>query len=179
MKYTVTVYYNENGKRLTNQFSRIEYIENKCKLSDDKIAEEIYKVIPQQLIDNIEIADSNFLDLAPGDVVKVVKQKTLSYGSETNVTIAKVVEINSHGIKLEDEKYYFGFDGKERSRKKKDVPYMEILTEEELYTYHVNVRFRELITELEAKIDSGDHYDLSNQDLEEIMMIFDRHKHDY
>lgn len=182
MIYTATVYYNELGKNLTNRDNVIIHIEEDHQLTEEHLTNLIHLKVPIQMIDRIVFENGNFKDVKVGELVKLTTPKTYNngWGYSNEWQLVKVVEINDRGIKIENHKSYFDFDGQEiNPRKKKDIHYIEFPTIDEIDSYNYNKANNYLINALEEAIRVGDHYNLTNDQLEAIMDIFNDEDDDF
>lgn len=177
MEYIISVKYNELGQKLTNKKSHeLKYVSD-FKPSQENINQFVFNEIPQQMVESFEMVDNSdgyLVSLKVGDLVKLITYKTYSYGQDSTIKIVKVKDINSKGIYIEDYKNPFDFNGVEISRKKKDISEIIIPNEDDLKTYFDNIRYNELINELESLIQLEEHYTLNNEQLEAILKIFNR-----
>lgn len=172
MIYIITVNYNERGKKLTGRNTIQLQMERDFKPTNIQVEEFVYEEVPEQMVDNFVLNEDNALaQLKVGDLVKLTQTITGHYSQTTRIDFVKIININESGIKVENVKNYFQFNGIEKTRKKKDIAKIEVPIEEELKSYYEEQKRNQFIEEIEELIETGSLTYLNNDELKEIVHI--------
>lgn len=170
MIYIITVNYNEKGKKLTGRNTIQLQMERDFKPTNIQVEEFVYEEVPEQMVDNFVLNEDNALaQLKVGDLVKLTQTITGPYSQTTRIDFVKIININESGIKVENVKNYFQFNGVEKTRKKKDIAKIEIPTEDEIKDYLKEIEKNELITEIEELVQNGALQYLDNYELKDML----------
>ena len=171
MLYTIIINYNEQGRKISKTNGYTFNVELNYKLTDDQVKELVYKEVPVELISDYSISESDFGTLNVGDIVKLTQTVTKTYSKETFINYCKVIEITDTYIVIDDYKNKFDFTGKEISRKKKDIAYITLPTNNELQSYYERIKRNELIDNIQCYI--NDDYTLGLLSTDELETIYE------
>ena len=185
MKYYITVYYNEKGKKLTKQDRYLFHIDCSYALSKEMMDYLVWNEVPHDLISSYSFDTSAvYSSLVPGDYVYVKFTKTERNGSSSSWTkMHEVKSVDNDKIVLDDFEYDFYLNGVAITRKKKDIPVLKIPSKEEVDEYKEQMKKEKLWGELydfvvEPNDNMDDPYDaplcpdyITSSDLEEVLNI--------
>ena len=188
MKYYITVYYNEKGKKLTKQDRYLFHIDYSYALSKEMMDYLVWNEVPHDLISSYSFDTSAvYSSLVPGDYVYVKCTKTERNGSSSWTEMHEVKSVDNDKIVLDDFEYDFYLNGVAITRKKKDIPVLKIPSKEEVDEYKEQMKKEKLWGELydfvvEPNDNKDDSYDdpscpdyITSSDLEEVLNILRRH----
>ena len=184
MKYYITVYYNEKGKKLTKQDKYQFHIDYSYDLSKEMMDYLVWNEVPHDLISSYSFDTSSiYSSLVPGDYVCVKCTKTERNGSSSWTEMHIVKSIDNDKIVLDDFEYDFYLNGVAITRKKKDIPVLKIPSKEEVDEYKEQMKKEKLWGELydfvvEPNNNMDDPYSaplcpnyITSSDLEEVLNI--------
>lgn len=188
MKYYITVYYNEKGKKLTKQDSYQFHIDCSYDLSKEMMDYLVWNEVPHDLISSYSFDTSSiYSTLVPGDYICVKCTKTERNGSSSWTEMHVVKSVDNDKIILDDFEYDFYLNGVAITRKKKDIPVLKIPSKEEIDEYKEQMKKKKLWGELyDFVVEPNDNMDdpygaplcpnyITSFDLEEVLNILRRH----
>ena len=184
MKYYITVYYNDKGKKLTKQDKYQFHVDYSDDLSEEMMDHIVWNEVPRDLISSYYFDTSmDYSSLVPGDYVSVKCTKTERNGSSSWTEIHEVKSVDNDKIVLYDFEYDFQLNGIAITKKKKDIPVLKIPSKEEIDEYKEQIKkeklWRELYNFVVAQNENMDDpydelfcpYYITSSDLEEVLNI--------
>lgn len=184
MKYYITVYYNEKGKKLTKQDKYQFHIDYSYDLTKEMMDCFVWNEVPNDLISSYSFDTSEvYSSLVPGDYVYVKCTKTERNGSSSWTEMHKVESVDNDKIVLDDFEYDFQLNGVAITRKKRDIPVLKIPSKEEVEGYKERMKKEKLWGEIYDFVvapndNMDDPYDaplcpdyITSSDLEEVLNI--------
>lgn len=184
MKYYITVYYNEKGKKLTKQDSYQFHMDCSYDLSKEMMDYLVWNEVPHDLISSYSFDTSSiYSTLVPGDYICVKCTKTERNGSSLWTEMHVVKSVDNDKIVLDDFEYDFYLNGVAITRKKKDIPVLKIPSKEEIDEYKERMKKEKLWGEIYDFVvapneNMDDPYDaplcpdyITSSDLEEVLNI--------
>ena len=184
MKYYITVYYNEKGKKLTKQDKYQFHIDYSYDLTKEMMDCFVWNEVPNDLISSYSFDTSKvYSSLVPGDYVYVKCTKTERNGSSSWTEMHKVESVDNDKIVLDDFEYDFQLNGVAITRKKRDIPVLKIPSKEEVDEYKERMKKEKLWGEIYDFVvapndNMDDPYDaplcldhITSSDLEEVLNI--------
>lgn len=188
MKYYITVYYNEKGKKLTKQDKYQFHIDYSYDLTKEMMDCFVWNEVPNDLISSYSFDTSKvYSSLVPGDYVYVKCTKTERNGSSSWTEMHKVESVDNDKIVLDDFEYDFQLNGVAITRKKRDIPVLKIPSKEEVEGYKERMKKEKLWGEIYDFVvapndNMDDPYDaplcpdyITSSDLEEVLNILRGH----
>ena len=184
MKYYITVYYNDKGKKLTKQDKYQFHVDYSYDLSEEMMDHIVWNEVPRGLISSYNFDTStDYSSLVPGDYVSVKCTKTKRNGSSSWTEMHKVKSVDNDKIVLNDFEYVFNLNGVVITRKKKNIPVLKIPSKEEIEEYKEQMKKEKLWGEIYDFVvapndNMDDPYDaplcldyITSSDLEEVLNI--------
>lgn len=184
MKYYITVYYNEKGKKLTKQDKYQFHIDYSYDLTKEMMDCFVWNEVPNDLISSYSFDTSRvYSSLVPGDYICVKCTKTERNGSSSWEEIHVVKSVDNDKIVLDDFEYDFQLNGVAITRKKKDIPVLKIPSKEKIDEYKEQMKKEKLWGELyDFVVEPNDNMDdpysaplcpyyITSSDLEEVLNI--------
>ena len=184
MKYHITVYYNDKGKKLTKQDKYQSYVDCSYDLSEEMMDHIVWNEVPRDLISSYYFdTPTVYSSLVPGDYVSVKCTKTKRNGSSSWTEMHNVKSVDNDKIVLNDFEYVFDLNGVAITRKKKDIPVLKIPSKEEIDEYKEQMNKEKLWGEIYDFVvapndNMDDPYDaplcpdyITSSDLEEVLNI--------
>lgn len=149
MKYYITVYYNEKGKKLTKQDRYQFHIDCSYDLSKEMMNHLVWNEVPYDLISSYSFDTSMiYSSLVPGDCICVKCTKTERNGSSSWTEMHVVKSLDNDKIVLDDFEHDFQLNGVAITRKKKDIPVLKIPSKEEIDEYKERMKKEKLWGEI-------------------------------
>ena len=177
MIYSVTVKYNELGKKLTGRNSIIVNLNFNFAPTNKQIESSLYKEVPQQMIENYEVEQCSLSELKVNDLVflhyELVHNK---YSSTIYAEVIPISNITDKGIIIHHPSLgslTYDFNGNEITRKKYKST-IRLATEVEINNYHYKQEQNTLISKIIEFLDNGELTYLDNNTLKEIIDLFDK-----
>lgn len=149
MKFYITVYYNEKGKKLTKQSKYQFPVDSSHNPSKEMWNHIVWNEVPRDLISSYIIDTSTvYSSLVPGDYVCVKCTKTERNGSSEWTEIHEVKSVDNDKIVLDDFEYDFQLNGVAITRRKKDIPVLKIPSKEDINAHKEQLKKEKLWSEI-------------------------------
>ncbi len=173
MKHRITVDLNEKGINLLNK-EKIELtIRFKYVADGEKICNTVYSIVPEDLVENINVPLITLNDAEIGDYVILYTHKD-RYSWAGNYV--RIENIKDNKIYVTGHTFPFDLGGVEISRKKRNVPYIKKVYYEQYDRLKKNEERQQLIEKINNFVFNAEKVSqLSNDELIEIISIFNRY----